>query len=83
MGAVELTDALMACAVLPPTNQPAQVAKWRVPHDRPGLNLSQGKETMPCTSAHQEPGHEPWMIQKSGKCFVRLRSESKQLRYLR
>lgn len=52
MGAVELTDALVACAVLPPTKEPAQVAKWRVPHDHPGLDLSQGKEIMPCTSAH-------------------------------
>lgn len=52
VGAVELTDALVACAVLPPTNQPAQVAKWSVPYDCLGLDLSQGKETMPCTSAH-------------------------------
>lgn len=52
VGAVELTNALLACAVLPPTNQTAQVAKWRVPHDDPGLVLTQRKETMPRTSAH-------------------------------
>lgn len=42
-----------------------------------------GKEMVLCASAHWVPGHGLWMIQKSVKCFVQLRSESKQLRYLR
>lgn len=83
VGPVELPDAVMACGILPQTNQPAQVAKWRVPvitliwiwvKERKRCHVLQLAKSLVMSHG--------W-FRSQGSVLSSWELESKQLRYLR